>query len=156
MEAFAGEHGLRFKFTTLAAANETILQRLADGTLDFTVQAAHNFVRPVAAGEIRVLGIAAAKRVPFLPDVPTFVEQGFNLVSALWIGLVCRAGTPGERVAVLRRAMEETFSDPGAARAIEKLNLMPAFLGHEQYQDAMRKDLEIHRRVLKALGAVAR
>jgi tripartite-type tricarboxylate transporter receptor subunit TctC len=152
MEAFAYDHGLRFKFVTLTGGNQAVMERLADGTLDFTVQAAHNFVRrPIG---IRILGIAASKRVPFLPKVPTFAEQGFDLVSALWIGIVCRAGAPAEHLALLRCGMEKTFSNPATAQAIQKLNLIPTFLGHQEYDRNINKDLETHRRVLRGLGVL--
>jgi putative tricarboxylic transport membrane protein len=152
LEAFAGDNGLKFKFVTLTGGNEQVLERLADGTLDFTVQAAHNFVRPKA--DLRILGVATPKRVRFLAQVPTFVEQGFNLVSALWIGLVCRAGTPAESLARLRRGTQKAFSDPAAAQAIENLHLIASFLDHEEYERNIRRDLETHRRVLGALGAL--
>lgn len=47
------------------------------------VQASFDFVQSVRpraqAGEIRVLGAAAARRSPLLPDVPTLAEQGFPM-----------------------------------------------------------------------------
>lgn len=154
MHEFASRNGLKFKFAALAGENKVALQRVADGTLDFAVLAAHNYVKPAAAGEIRVLGIATPERVPFLPDVPTFVEQGFDLVTALWIGLLCRAGAPAERLAALRVGMHKTFADPAAARAIEELNLVPAFLGHAEFERKIRSEFETYRRVLKELGAL--
>jgi tripartite-type tricarboxylate transporter receptor subunit TctC len=53
-------------------------------------------------GTVRVLAVAAHKRVPSAPSVPTVGEQGFaELVIEPWYGLVAPAGTPKETVGIL-------------------------------------------------------
>jgi len=62
---------------------------------------------------VRALTIGGGRRLPELPDVPTFDELGLNGFHAtLWIGLLAPAGTPApvlerlgtELQAVLRRS----------------------------------------------------
>src|SRR6185437_9772998 len=58
----------------------------------------------VQAGQLRAIGIASAKRVPGLPDVPTFAEQGIKDQDADTItGIVAPAATPKEIVDLLYR-----------------------------------------------------
>ena len=46
-------------------------------------------------GGLRALGIAAARRSPSAPNVPTYAENGYpNLYSATWIGFFVPARTP--------------------------------------------------------------
>ena len=53
------------------------------------------------AGRVKVLATSAAERSPFLPDVPTLKEAGFNLIATGWYGVFAPAGTPEAVVARL-------------------------------------------------------
>jgi tripartite-type tricarboxylate transporter receptor subunit TctC len=49
----------------------------------------------VRSGKLRALGIGGYKRIPALPEVPTFAEQGLqNAEATNWWGIVAPAGTP--------------------------------------------------------------
>jgi tripartite-type tricarboxylate transporter receptor subunit TctC len=46
------------------------------------------YIELVRQGTVRVLGVASTKRVAYLPDVPTFAEQGFaGLETGTWFAL---------------------------------------------------------------------
>lgn len=49
---------------------------------------------PIAEGKLRVLAIGADERSAMLPDIPTFKQEGVDLTSATWLGLLAPAGTP--------------------------------------------------------------
>ncbi|MBM3489927.1 MAG: tripartite tricarboxylate transporter substrate binding protein [Alphaproteobacteria bacterium] len=67
----------------------------------------------VDAGEIRVLGVSGDKRVSFLPDAPTFKEQGYDFgLPPLYLTMFVRTGTPAAIVEKLRVAVQETLDDP--------------------------------------------
>src|SRR5437899_3751606 len=54
------------------------------------------------SGRLKALGVSTSKRSPEIPDVPTIAEAGVPGYEAIvWIGLLARAGTPGEIVAKL-------------------------------------------------------
>jgi tripartite-type tricarboxylate transporter receptor subunit TctC len=55
--------------------------------------------------KVRLLGVASEKRLPALPDVPTFIEQGVQgYVASTWAGLLAPAGTPAP---ILKRVADE-------------------------------------------------
>ena len=59
------------------------------------------------AGEVRVLAVTAAERVPDLPDVPTLTELGLALEFANWRGFFAPPGLPAEQRAALVALMQE-------------------------------------------------
>jgi tripartite-type tricarboxylate transporter receptor subunit TctC len=62
---------------------------------------AHMYFAPVnltkdlaAAGKVVAVAAATAKRIPDMPDVPTFTEAGLPFVYDSWFGLLAPAGVP--------------------------------------------------------------
>ena len=65
--------------------------------VDFTF-ASYAAAKPfVDSGRMRILAIASKERAKFLPDVPTYEEQGIkNAEVDSWFGLLVPAGTPAK------------------------------------------------------------
>jgi len=64
-----------------------------------------NLVQPAKAGRIRLIGVASEKRIPSLPEVPTFIEQGIDgLVASTWAAMIAPAGVPRD---ILQRMSAE-------------------------------------------------
>jgi tripartite-type tricarboxylate transporter receptor subunit TctC len=65
------------------------------------------------AGKLRALGITSEARMPLLPEVPTFVEQGYpEAVFTGWATIAVPAGTPQPIVDKLAKAYSTTLDDP--------------------------------------------
>lgn len=77
-------------------------------------------LRPhIASGGLRALAVAAPRRLTFLPEVPTTVEQGFDdVISSTWYGLLAPAGTPADRVAALHAALNATLAEEGVRQRL--------------------------------------
>ena len=59
----------------------------------------------VQAGKLRALAVIADKRLPTLPDVPTFAEAGFADAQVMsWYVIAVRSGTPAPIVERLHGA----------------------------------------------------
>jgi tripartite-type tricarboxylate transporter receptor subunit TctC len=75
----------------------------------------------IQSGGLKPLGIAAEKRTPAFPDIPTFREQGIDYVSGTWFGLLAPAKTPPEIIALLNREVTSALkSDVVRARIAEQ------------------------------------
>jgi tripartite-type tricarboxylate transporter receptor subunit TctC len=78
-------------------------------------------------GKLRALGVSAATRVAFLPDVPPLAELGLSdFESVGWFGLVAPAGTPADIIQKLNAAFVKALNDPAAAEKIRVLGAEPA------------------------------
>jgi tripartite-type tricarboxylate transporter receptor subunit TctC len=63
-------------------------------------------------GELNVLGVAQPDRSPFAPEVPTFREQGLDLINGSMREVVAPAGLPDDVANALRAAFEKAAQDP--------------------------------------------
>lgn len=45
---------------------------------------------------LKPLAVASAKRLPALPQVPTFTEAGTPMIASAWYGLMLPANAPAE------------------------------------------------------------
>jgi tripartite-type tricarboxylate transporter receptor subunit TctC len=78
-------------------------------------------------GKLKALGVSAARRVAFLPEVPPLSEMGLSgFESVGWFGLVAPAATPPDVIAKLNAAFVKALNDPAVAEKIRGLGAEPA------------------------------
>jgi len=66
-----------------------------------------------SGGSLRLLGVTAARRLPQIPDVPTFIESGFPGFRILtWNGLMAPAGTPAWIIDRMATEAARAVKDP--------------------------------------------
>ena len=58
------------------------LTDLMGGQIQLSWTRRQGLINPGKAGKVRLIGVASDKRLPALPDVPTFIEQGVRASSA--------------------------------------------------------------------------
>lgn len=64
----------------------------------------------IKSGEAVALGVAAPQRISQAPDVPTFREQGIDIVLENWLGVSGPAGMPPELTAKIQAAVAEAIT----------------------------------------------
>lgn len=79
---------------------------LLGGHIDVAVMTPSSALAQIRNGDIRLLGISSADRNEYFPDVPTFKEQGYNVVASIWRGIMVKAGTPKEVINTLMSAID--------------------------------------------------
>lgn len=119
-EAFAKAAGIEmvhvpYKGTADAARD------LLEGRVQAYFDAAPTAIANEKTGKIRILGVAAPQRNPFIPNVPTISEQGvpgIDLTS--WIAIVGPAKLPEPVVAKLNQMFGNALRDQQVKEAIAK------------------------------------
>jgi tripartite-type tricarboxylate transporter receptor subunit TctC len=89
------------------------LDDLIGGNINLMAISVSSALPAVNAGQVKLLGIGSARRLPQLPNVPTVAESGLPGYQAVtWFGLFGTAGTPRDIVMKLNVEVERIFSDP--------------------------------------------
>ncbi|MCL4740037.1 MAG: twin-arginine translocation pathway signal protein [Burkholderiaceae bacterium] len=97
---------------------------LVGGQIHAQMATVASLIEYARAGKIRFLGVSSAQRVPSLPDVPTFAEQGYpKVVTDDFFGFFVRPGTPDEAVQALDREIQASLQDEKVRGILERMAL---------------------------------
>jgi putative tricarboxylic transport membrane protein len=103
----------------------------------------------VKAGQVRMLGVMASERSRFLPNVPTFKEQGLNQIWSVTRGIAGPAGLPKDVETKLVAGLEQVLNSKDHQQKAEQLSLEPKVIKGEDY----RKFLKSNEQDIKKLMA---
>jgi len=81
------------------------LTDLMGGQIQLFFDAATGLINQGKAGKVRLIGVSSDRRLPAVPEVPTFIEQGFTgFTGSTWAGMLAPSATPKD---IIRRMSEE-------------------------------------------------
>jgi tripartite-type tricarboxylate transporter receptor subunit TctC len=88
---------------------------------------------------IREIGIASDARSPFVPDVPTFTEQGFpGITDKSWFVFFVRSDTPKPIIDRLREVFADVVKTPEFSDALKKIAIEPLTTTYDKFTDDMK------------------
>jgi tripartite-type tricarboxylate transporter receptor subunit TctC len=131
------------------------LQDLLGGHVPASVNPVSESMVHARSGALRILAVTGAKRSPFVPDVPTMREQGFDVVAETWLGLFVPARTPGQIVTALATAVADAVKSDAAVDSLAKAGNEPAVQAPEAFAATVRADIARWGPIVKASGFVA-
>ena len=98
------------------------LTDLLGGQVPLFLDPPPNLIQPAKAGRIRLIGVASEKRLPILPDVPTFVEQGIpGMLGSTWASMIAPAGTPRDIVNRMSEAVNQIIRSEETRAKLEAM-----------------------------------
>jgi tripartite-type tricarboxylate transporter receptor subunit TctC len=108
----------------------------------------------VRRGDLRILAVAADKRLPYLPDVPTFGEQGFpGFAVSTWFALFAPRGTPRDIVEQLNADVRAMVADADSHRRLAGNFVDPVPMTAAQFAAEVKADAAKWERIVRASGA---
>lgn len=107
----------------------------------------------IKAGKLRAIGITAAARRPGI-DVPTFKEQGVDLVLTNWRSVVAAPGISAEQKKVLADAIEKMVKSPAWQEVLKQKGWDDAYLAGDPFADFLKKENVRVTDVLRSIGLV--
>lgn len=107
----------------------------------------------IAAGELRVLGISSAERVPGI-DAPTIKEQGLDVVLANWRAIVAPPGLDDAQKAALLAAVDATVKSDGWKKVLEEKKWTDLYLSGDAFAALIAEETARTSDILKTVGLV--
>ncbi|CAM3663992.1 ABC transporter substrate-binding protein [Bordetella sputigena] len=140
LELLAQKMGAKFNHVPYRGAAPA-LQDLAGGQVPLLFTFVGSAKALTAAGMVRPLAVASARRLPALPDVPTFAELGYPGVEAsVWIGLMAPKGTPADRIGRLAQEVGELLKRQDFQKLMADNNMEVKGGSIQAFRDMMRAD----------------
>ncbi len=103
----------------------------------------------VKSGVVRPLGVMSPTRSKFMPNVPTFREQGFNEIWSTSRGVAAPAGLPKDIETALIAALEKTVASPGHKAKAEALSLDPDVIKGAAYMKFLKDNEQATKTLMK-------
>jgi putative tricarboxylic transport membrane protein len=143
----------RFKsiWVPFAGGQDAALSLLG-GHIDAAIMTPSSGLAQIKNGDLRLLGISSAERDEYFPDVPTFKEQGYNVVTSIWRGVMVKAGTP-QRIIIRLNAALDTMKKTDEWQKFSRLNMQSSVdVSLEGMQKQVRQEVRDDGEFLKATG----
>jgi len=143
-EMFSSLAGIKLNHIPFKGANESVAAVVA-GQVDSSWSAVSAALPSIKSGRARALAVASERRTHFLPDVPTFAEQGITgLKSETWYGVLGPANLPAPIVQKLNNFLVQWMERPDMRESIMKLGMETVVLQPVQFADQIRRELDMY------------
>jgi tripartite-type tricarboxylate transporter receptor subunit TctC len=119
--------GVNFMHIPYKGAGEATLGLLS-GTIDFQIASTPGVMGNVKGGKVRLLAVSGPRRLPALPEVPTFAEAGlkdFGLIN--FTGLWAPKGTPQAVLDRLQKEIAAAMATPDMKAFAESIASEPGY-----------------------------
>lgn len=103
-------------------------------------------------GEAVALAIASPERNPQLPGVPTFREQGYDVVIENWVGLSAPAGIDPDMRAQIHETVLAVFADPEVQTKLTDLGITHVAMSSEEYEALVGELIGVWATLIEAAG----
>lgn len=107
----------------------------------------------VKAGRLKLLAIAAEKRVPDYPEVPTFAEAGYpKMLISAWAGLLAPKATPRPVLDKLAGQIRDILAQPEMTQRIQGLGMSPSGTSLEAFDAQIVREIDVFGRIARERG----
>ena len=144
--------GIRLRHVPYRSSAESI-QAVIAGEPKVVFSSINSALPHIRSGAVKALGVAAAARSGFAPEVPTFDEQGIAGVrSDTWFALCGPAGMPRPLVDRIAALFNDALADPALRQRLAALGAEPVGLGPDEFRAVMVREVETFRQLGAAMG----
>ena len=149
--AFAKAAGLDIRHVSYRGSAAAMADVVA-GQIPIIVTTTADVTEQHKGGRIRVLATSDKERSPFLPDIPTFKEAGYDIVGSGWYGLYAPAKTPPDMVARLNKAIVAAVQTPEVKQRLLSFALVPTGTSAAEHAKIQKDDSDLWAPAIKASG----
>lgn len=128
------------------------LTDLMGGQISIVVTTSTDVLEQHKAGRIKVLATSGKTRSPFLPDIQTFKEAGYDIEGSGWYGVYAPAKTPADVVAKLNKAIVAAVQSPPVKEKLLAFGLVPTGTSAAELAKIQKADSELWAPAVRASG----
>ncbi|NDZ16591.1 MFS transporter [Variovorax sp. WS11] len=132
------------------------LTDLLGGQIQLFFDAPTGLINQGKAGKVRLIGVASDRRLPAVPEVPTFIEQGFaGFTGSTWAGILAPAGTPREIVKRMSEEVARIIKSDETRAKLDAMGTFPAGSTPEEFDAFIAAETEKWGKVIRTAGVKA-
>lgn len=106
----------------------------------------------IKSGKVKALAVANAKRLPQLPDVPTFAELGYkNVEAAALVGMVVPAATPQDVINALNKQVVAAINEPAVHKRLSDFGVEPVGNTPAQFAELLKSETARWQKLIRDL-----
>lgn len=128
------------------------IQDFRAGVLDTFYDMVVQNTEMIEDNEAVAIAIASPERNPEAPDVPTFLEQDYDVVLENWVGLSGPAGMDPETIQTIHDTVLAVFSNPEVVSRLTELGITHSAMSSEEYTDFVAKQIDVWAPLIEAAG----
>jgi len=152
MAMFASAAGISLTHVPYKGATQAATD-VASGQIPVGFQGLGTVAALVRGGQLRLIGVTTAKRMPQFPEVPTVSESGLTgFFFNSWFAIMAPAGTPKDILARLNAEVVKAVADPEVRRRLEDLGFAARGSSATELGVMTREQLAKYARVIKEMG----
>jgi tripartite-type tricarboxylate transporter receptor subunit TctC len=107
------------------------------------------------AASLRLLAISGTNRSPFVPDVPTYRQQGYPITVREWYGVFLPGKASGCRGRRAAAYLQPALAQPDLISSMAQVGMEVQSSSPQVLGDLLRADAEEWRRLIKQIGFTA-
>jgi len=107
----------------------------------------------IKAGKLKALGVAADKRIPELPNIPTMKEAGVPMVANAWYGVMLPAGAPKDVTGKLNAAFNKVLKDPEVRKSLQGIGAQVDGGSVAEFTKFSQSEIKRYEGIVKMSGA---
>jgi tripartite-type tricarboxylate transporter receptor subunit TctC len=126
-------------------------QDLIAGHIDMMVDTGS--LGSIKGGLLKPLAVASAKRLPALPQVPTFAEAGTPMLASAWYGLMLPAGAPADVVTRLNTEVNRLLRQPEIANKLSSMGALVMGGSAQEFSRFVQTEIKRYEGIVRDSGA---
>jgi tripartite-type tricarboxylate transporter receptor subunit TctC len=149
---FIKKTGLQFNVVPQTSSSGAVVLQVAGGHADIGITDVTASKSQIDAGNLKVLALLGANRLPNYPSVPTMKELGYDTVTLSTHLALAPPKLPGEIKDILLKAFEKAANNPEYKDFLVKNNGIPSYATPEETIKWMNSQRDVYREIMRSAG----
>ena len=130
---------------------------LVGGQLQFALEIPGFYLPHLKSGKLNALAVSGDSRLPSMPDVPTFSEQGFKeFDTRSWYGLLAPANTPAPIVSKIAADVRTVVESEEFSAYLDSIQSEPMVGSPAEFTELIQSEIKKYRAIATQMGIAAK